>query len=62
MFDPQIGPVTGQVGTELTYFITVTGCVSSNKLLSFKVVDGRLPSRTKLFNFASSSGSPHGRR
>ena len=41
--DPQVGPVTGQVGTELTLFITVTGCASSNKLPSFKVVDGRLP-------------------
>jgi hypothetical protein len=26
--DPQVGPVTGQVGTELTFFITVTGCAS----------------------------------
>ena len=41
--DPQDGPVTGRVGTELTFFITVTGCASSNKLPSFKVVDGRLP-------------------
>ena len=28
--DPQDGPVTGQVGTEFTFFITVTGCASSN--------------------------------
>jgi hypothetical protein len=41
--DPQVGPVTGRVGTELTFFITVTGCSSSNKLPSFKVVDGRVP-------------------
>ena len=26
--DPQDGPVTGQVGTEFTFFITVTGCES----------------------------------
>jgi hypothetical protein len=34
----------------------VTGCSSSQKLPSFKVVDGRLPDGTKLFNFASSTG------
>ena len=58
--DPQDGPVTGQVGTELTFFITVTGCASSNKLPSFKVVDGRLPPGTKLFDFAGSSGLVNG--
>ena len=58
--DPQIEPATGQVGTELTYFITVTGCASSNKQPSFKVVDGRLPSGTKLFDFAGSSGLING--
>ena len=58
--DPQDGPVTGQVGTELTFFITVTGCASSNKQPSFKVVDGRLPRGTKLFDFAGSSGLING--
>src|ERR687898_836198 len=58
--DPQTEPVTGQVGTELTYFITVTGCSSSNKLTSFKVVDGKLPSGTRLFDFAGSSGLING--
>ena len=58
--DPQGGPVTGQVGTELTFFITVTGCASSNKQPSFKVVDGRLPPGTKLFDFAGSSGLING--
>src|SRR5215211_4447544 len=58
--DPQDGPVTGQVGTELTYFITVTGCASSNKQPSFKVVDGRLPPGTKLFDFAGSTGLING--
>ena len=58
--DPQVEPVTGQVGTELTYFITVTGCASSNKLPSFKVVDGRVPPGTKLFDFAGSSGLING--
>ena len=58
--DPQDGPVTGQVGTEFTFFITVTGCASSNKQPSFKVVDGRLPRGTKLFDFAGSSGLING--
>ena len=46
----------GNVGTEGTWFITVTGCSSSQKLPSFKVVDGSLPDGTKLFNFATSTG------
>jgi hypothetical protein len=54
--DPQVGPMTGQVGTEVAFFITVTGCASSNKLPSFKVVDGQLPPGTKLFEFAGSTG------
>ena len=58
--DPQDGPVTGQVGTEFTFFVTVTGCASSNKQPSFKVVDGRLPRGTKLFDFAGSSGLING--
>src|SRR4029453_8700400 len=58
--DPQAGPVTGRVGTELTFFITVTGCASSNKQPSFKVVDGRLPPGTKLFDFAGSTGLING--
>ena len=58
--DPQVGPVTGQVGTELTFFITVTDCSSSNKLPSFKAVDGRVPLGTKLFDFAGSTGLING--
>jgi hypothetical protein len=58
--DPQTGPVTGQVGTEFTFFITVTGCASSNRIPSFKVVDGRLPTGTKIFDFAGSSGLING--
>jgi hypothetical protein len=58
--DPQVGPVTGRVGTELTLFITVTGCSSSNKLPSFKVVDGRVPPGTRLFDFAGSTGLING--
>jgi Putative Ig domain len=46
----------GNVGTEGAWFISVTGCSSSQKLPSFKVVDGRLPDGTKLFDFASSTG------
>ncbi len=58
--DPQDGPVTARVGTELTYFITVTGCASSTKQPAFKVVDGRLPGGTKLFDFAGSTGLVNG--
>ena len=46
----------GNVGTEGTWFITVTGCSSTQKLPSFKVVDGQLPTGTKLSTFASSAG------
>jgi Putative Ig domain len=46
----------GNVGTEGTWFITVTGCSSTQKLPSFKVVDGGLPTGTKLSTFASSTG------
>ncbi len=49
-------PVSGQVGEELSFTITLTGCESSNKIPSFKVVDGSLPSGTKVFSFAGSSG------
>lgn len=58
--DPQDGPVTGQVGTEFTFFVTVTGCASSNKQPSFRVVDGRVPPGTRLFDFAGSSGLING--
>ena len=58
--DPQDGPVTARVGTELTYFITVTGCASSTRQPAFKVVDGRLPAGTKLFDFAGSTGLING--
>jgi hypothetical protein len=56
--DPQDGPVTGQVGTELTFFITVTGCASSNKQPSFKVVDGRLPPGADLRHLAGVPRTP----
>ncbi len=36
------------------------GCASSNKQPSFKVVDGRLTSGTRLFDFAGSSGLING--
>lgn len=57
---PTVPASTGQVGTELTYFITVTDCASSNKIPTFRVVDGRLPAGTKLFEFAGSSGLING--
>jgi hypothetical protein len=46
----------GNVGTEGAWFISVTGCSSSQKLPSFKVVDGSLPDGTKLSTFAGSTG------
>ena len=46
----------GNVGTEGTWFITVTGCSSSQRTPSFKVVDGSLPDGTKLFDVATSTG------
>jgi hypothetical protein len=52
--------VTGQVGTERTFFITVTGCVSSTKQPSLKVADGRLPPGTTLFDVAPSTGPING--
>jgi len=58
--DPEITPATGQVGTELSSFITVSDCSSSNKQPSFRVVDGRLPTGTKLFDFAGSTGLING--
>lgn len=58
--DPQTEPETGQVGTELTFFITVTGCSSSNRIPSFKVVEGQLPAGTKIFDFAGSTGLVNG--
>lgn len=53
---PPTEPVIGQVGTEIAFFITVTGCASTDKIPSFKVVVGRLPAGTKLFDFAGSTG------
>jgi Putative Ig domain len=58
--DPQDAPATYQVGEEIAFFITLTGCASSNKQPSFRVVDGRLPTGTKLFDFAGSSGLVNG--
>jgi hypothetical protein len=58
--DPQVEPVTGRVGTEFTFFITVTGCSSSNRTPSFKVVDGKLPPGTKVFDFATATGLING--
>jgi hypothetical protein len=53
-------PIQGTVGQQLQFFITVTGCSSSNKLPSFKVVDGRLPSGVKVFQFGSQTGNVFG--
>src|SRR5687767_5077595 len=60
MIDPQVEPVTGQVGTEFTFFFTVTGCSSSNRTPSFKLVDGSVPPGTKVFDFATSTGMING--
>jgi hypothetical protein len=53
---PPEEPITGTVGTEFNYFIDVSECESSNKQPSFRVVDGRLPTGTKLFDFGSRTG------
>jgi Putative Ig domain len=57
---PPDQPITGTVGTEFTYFIDVSDCASSNKQPSFRVVDGRLPTGTKLFDFGSRTGLING--
>ena len=46
----------GNVGTEGTWFITVTGCSSSQKCRRSRLFDGSIPDGTKLFNFATSTG------
>ena len=57
--DPQVSPVTGQVGTEPTFFITVTGFFVEQAT----VVQGRRRPRspgTKLLDFAGSTGLING--
>jgi Putative Ig domain len=46
----------GTVGTGYANFIDVADCGSSDKDPSFRVVEGKLPTGTKLFDFAGSSG------
>jgi hypothetical protein len=46
----------GNVGTLNTWFFGTTGCASSEKPVSFKVVDGRIPDGTRLFTQGVSSG------
>ncbi len=58
--DPQDPTLTGQVGTEFTVFITVTGCSSSFRTPTFRLVDGKLPPGTKVFDFATATGLING--
>ena len=58
--DAPTNPIEGTVGQQLQLFITVTGCSASNKLPSFKVVDGRLPSGVKVFEFGVQTGNVFG--
>jgi len=57
---PQDPSLTGQVGAELTLFVTVTGCSSSSRTPSFKLVGGKLPPGTKVLDFATATGLING--
>jgi hypothetical protein len=46
----------GNVGTLNTWFVLTTGCSTTEKIVRFKVVDGRIPPGTKLFTQGTSSG------
>jgi hypothetical protein len=48
-------PATFNVGEDVGYFLTTSGCASDQKQPSFKVVDGNLPRGLRLSSFASSS-------
>ena len=55
----QIVPETftdGNVGTLNTWFFSTTGCETSERIVRFRVVDGRIPDGTKLFTQGVSSG------
>ena len=49
-------PATFNVGDLNTYFVTTTGCFTSEKPVRFKVVDGALPPGMMLFTQGVSSG------
>lgn len=49
-------PATMNVGTLSTFFITTTGCRTSNKIVQWKVVAGRIPAGMTLFTQGVSSG------
>jgi hypothetical protein len=46
----------GNVGALNTWFFSTTGCATSEKIVRFKVVDGRIPPGTTLFTQGTSSG------
>ena len=46
----------GNVGTLNTWFFGTTGCSTSEKIVRFKVVEGRIPPGTTLFTQGTSSG------
>ena len=49
-------PATFNVGDLQTYFVTTTGCQTSQKIVQFKVVAGQIPPGMKLFTQGVSSG------
>ena len=48
-------PATYNVGDLQTFFVTTTGCATSEKVVRFKVVDGDIPDGMRLFTQATSS-------
>ena len=49
-------PATFNVGDLQTYFVTTTGCETSDKIVRFKVVEGEIPDGMTLFTQGVSSG------
>ena len=54
-------PVTMNVGTLSTFFITTTGCRTSERPVRWRVVSGRIPPNMTLFTQGVSSGGITGR-
>jgi Putative Ig domain len=46
----------GNVGTLNTWFFSTTGCETSERIVRFRVVEGRIPDGTTLFTQGTSSG------
>jgi hypothetical protein len=54
--DPQVATAEYNVGDLQTFFVTTTGCATSQKIVRFKVVDGEIPPGMTLFTQGVSSG------